>query len=886
MFELEDSIRKWRKRMEADPSLEPGQIAEVESHLRDKVDDLVARGRSPEQAFNESVRALGEAGLIGSQFFKATTPRRSGRPSWQAPRFVPALAWNYVITAVRVFRRSRGLAALNVFGLALGVAAGLFVLVFVRDELSFDRFHAKADRIFRVAQNIHIENRVDSASPTPPILAAALAEEFPEIEATARVAQENGIVKIGDQRFFSHGVYAADPDFFEVFSFPLASGDPKTALAEPNRVILTRSAARKCFGGADPMGRALAIGGTDCTVTGVVEDCPRNSHFHFEFLTSITTYPRSKSTGWFDGFCATYIVLRPGASPQALEAKLPDFVLRHHYGGNKGKGPFKDWVYFLQPLTSIHLRSHLLFGEFEANGSAAYVHIFLVIAGFVLVVACVNYVNLATARSVLRGREVGVRKVFGSNRPQLVRQFLAESVLTTLAAFMIAGAIILALLPAFRDLTGKDIGTGELAEPQALLFVLLLALVVGIVSGIYPALILSSFRPAAVLGGARSAGPGARTAALRKGLIVLQFAISTFLLVGTAVVYRQTDYFLSKQLGFDREHVLVVRDAQLLGKEVRAFKDRLLQVPGIERAALASALPGSRLDEVFLRAVLPEGKRDDLVIEMVTCDEDFPAALGLDMAAGRFFSPGRPADEKALVINETAALDLDWPRPIGKTIKIRNEDLVVIGVVKDFHVHSLHAKIPRMAFDFTGDSRVQNGSYLALRVRPGDLREVVAQVREAWDSFSPPLPLSYSFLDEDYAALYAAEARAMKVLGVFSGLAVAVSCLGLFGLASFMTERRRREIGIRKVLGARADEIVALLGKEFLRWVLLANLVGWPAAFFVTRRWLDRFAYRVDIGVWPFLLSGAVALVVAAVTLACRTLAAARADPVGSLRYE
>ena len=886
MLEIDKAIAEWRKGLRRNPALEDGQAAELEASLRDEIEELVGKGLDPEAAFRQATAAMGPAAEAGAEFYKAKRTRRSARPPWQPPRFVPGLAWNYILVGLRRSRRQRAYSFINIFGLALGVAAGLFVLVFVRDELGYDRFHAKADRIYRLAQNIHIENRVDSALPTPPILAAALAEEFPEIEATARVARMDGIVQIADQRFSSNSVYAADPDFFEVFSFPLASGDPKTALAEPNRVILTRSAAARWFGGADPMGRALAIRGTDFTVTGVAEDCPRNSHFHFEFLTSIPTYPRSKRTGWFDGFCATYVVLRPGASSRALEAKLPDFVLRHHYGGNKGKGLFKDWVYFLQPLTSIHLHSRLLIGEFEANGSAAYVRIFLFIAAFVLIVACVNYVNLATARSAVRGREVGVRKVFGSRRAQLIRQFLAESVLTALAAFAVAAAIIAALLPAFRGLTGKDIGTGDLAEPRALLFALLLAVVVGLVSGVYPALVLSSFRPAAVLGGTRSAGPGFRSAALRKGLIVLQFAISTILLVGTAVVYRQTDYFSSKRLGFDREHVLVVRGAQLLGNDVRAFKDRLLQVPGIERAALASALPGSNQDDFSLQNVVPEGSRDDIVVERVTCDEDLPAALGLDMADGRFFSPGRPADERAVVINETAARDLGWPRPIGKTIRFDNEDSIIIGVVKDFHFHSLHAKIPRTILDFTGGSRVQNGSYFAVRVRPGDLREVVAQVREAWDSFSPPLPLNYSFLDEDYAALYAAETRAMKVLGVFSVLAVAVSCLGLFGLASFMTERRRREIGIRKVLGARADEIVALLGKEFLRWVLLANLVGWPAAFFVTRRWLDGFAYRVDIGVWPFLLSGAVVLVIAAAALAYRTLAAALANPADSLRYE
>jgi putative ABC transport system permease protein len=701
-FDLERAIAEWRKELRRNPALEDGQAAELEACLRDEIEELIGKGIDPEAAFRQAVAAMGPAADAGGEFYKAKRTRRSARPPWQAPRFVPGLAWNYVQVAMRRARRQRAYTFINIFGLALGVAAGLLVLAFVRDELGYDRFHAKADRIYRLAQNIHVENRIDSALPTPPILAAALAEEFPEIEATARVARMGGIVRIGDQRFFSNRVYAADPDFFEVFSFPLANGDPQTALAEPNRVILTRSAAGRCFGDGDAMGRVLSIGGTDFIVTGIAENCPRNSHFHFEFLTSIPTYPRSKRTGWFEGFCATYVVLRPGVPPGSLEAKLPDFVLRRHYGGNKGNGFFKDWVYFLQPLTSIHLRSHLLIGEFEANGSAAYVRIFLFIAIFVLVVACVNYVNLATARSAVRGREVGVRKVFGSRRPQLIRQFLAESVLTALAAFAVAAAIVAALLPAFRDLTGKDIGAGELFEPRTLLFVLLLVVIVGVGSGIYPALVLSSFRPAAVLGGTRSAGPGFGSAALRKGLIVLQFAISTFLLVGTAVVYSQTDYFLSKRLGFDREHVLVVRDAQLLGKDVRAFKDRLLQVPGIERVSLASALPGSGLDTRSLEAVLPEGSRDDIVVEMITCDEDLPAALGLDMAAGRFFSPGRPADERALVINETAARDLGWPQPIGKTIKHEKEDFAVIGVVRDFHFHSLHAKIPRTVLDFTG----------------------------------------------------------------------------------------------------------------------------------------------------------------------------------------
>jgi len=790
---------------------------------------------------------------------------------------------NNLKVALRNLFKHKGFSAINIAGLALGLAAGFFVLIFIRDETSYDRFHEKADRTYRVAQYIHIENRVDSALPVPPILAAALAEEFPEIEATARVAHIGGIVSYEDQRFVSSNVYAADADFFRVFSFRLASGDPKTALSEPNRVILTRSAARKVFGDKDPLGRVLTIRGDAFTVTGIAEDCPRNSHFHFEYLTSIPTYPRSRATGWFDGFCATYVVLKKGSSPQALEAKLPEFVLNHHYGGKKGGSIFKDWVYFLQPLTSIHLHSHLLIGEFEANSSAAYVTIFFVIAVFVLLVAAVNFVNLSTARSAVRGREVGIRKVCGSDRARLIRQFLGESVLVTTAAFGIALALIVALMPAFRNLTGKAIGLGDLATPPIVISLVLLAVVVGFGAGIYPALVLSSFRPAAVLRGTFAAGTGFRSSALRKGLIVLQFAVSIFLLVGTAVVYEQTDYFQSKRLGFDREHVLVVKRAGLLGQNVRAFKTKLLQHPDIQSVALSSNLPGE--DGRSLRVLRPEGSQEGAVMEMLTCDEDFQEALKLEMAEGRFFSPDHPSDDQAIIINEVAARDFGWDKPLGKTFAYRG-GVQVIGVVRDFHVYSLHAKIPRVGFLYAGGAGEREGDYFAVRVRPADIRRILAYVRTAWDSFSPPLPLEYSFLDEDYAKLYAAETRTMKVLSVFSGLAIAISCLGLFGLVSFMTERRRKEIGIRKVLGARVDEIVVLLGRDFLRWVLLSNLVAWPAAFIVTQRWLQNFAYRIEIGAWPFIQSAGAVLVVAALTLSYQTVAAALANPADSLRRE
>ena len=885
MFDLNSAIAGWKRAMQKYPSIEENDLAELERYLRDKIDDLVGAGLEPEAAFRRVEAEFVNASGLDAAYGHARAARPGRRFPWRPARFSAALLWSHIRFSFRRMVRQKMFSLINIGGLALGVAAGLFALIFVGDEISFDRFHAKADRIYRLAQNIHIENRVDSALPTPPILASALAAEFPEIELTARVAQRGGIVKRDDLRFTSRGIYAVDADFFKVFSFPLLAGDPQTALSKPNQVILTRSSARRCFGAADPMGRTLTIEGLPFTVTGLAEDCPRNSHFHFEFLTSIPTYPRSRSTGWFDGFCATYVVLKKEASPQVLEAKLRGFVRAHYFA--KGRdGLFKDWVYFLQPLTSIHLHSNLLIGEFEANSSAVYARVFLFVAAMILLIAGLNFVNLSTARFALRRREIGVRKVFGSRRSQLVRQFLVESVLTTLAAFAVALVLILVLLPAFRSMTGKDIDIGDLARPGVAFFIFLLALVIGLGSGLYPGLVLSSFRPSVVLGGARSGTGTSRGPALRKILLVFQFSLSIFLLAGTAVVYKQMGYFQSKRLGFDREHVLVVKNAPLLGKQVRAFKDKLLQIPQIERVSLASALPGEDPSDLNLSAVRAEGIQGDLVLEMGACDEDFLETLKLEMTEGRFFSNAFPSDERAILINEETVRGLGWDHPVGKHIRVGRDDLQVIGVLKDFHVRSLHSKIPRMGWTFTGRTREANGNYFAVRVRPADLREVLARVREAWDAFSPALPLDYSFLDQDYAVLYAAEVRTMKVLSVFSVLAVVLSCLGLFGLTVFQTEQRKKEIGIRKVLGAGDGEIVALFGRDFLKGICAAHLIAWPVAFITAGRWLEKFAYRIELGVGPFLLSAAAVLMVAGTVVIGLTWRAARANPADTIRTE
>ncbi len=619
-------------------------------------------------------------------------------------------------------------------------------------------------------------------------------------------------------------------------------------------------------------------------MTGIVEDPPRNSHFHFDLLTSISSYPRSRSTGWFDGFCATYIVLQEGESPEKLESQFPEFVHIHMFGGKtRSRGMFKDWEYFLQPLTDIHLHSHLLLGEFEPNSHVAYVYIFSVIAVLILLIGCFNFVNLSTAKASIRAREVGIRKVVGSSRSQLIRQFLGESLLFSFIAFILAFVLIAVFMPVYKGLIGKDIPVQEYITLSLSISLVILIFAVGIGSGLYPAVVLSSFRPAVVVKGSSFAAQSHRSSALRKGLIVFQFTVSIFLFIGTSVVYQQTEFFQNKRLGFDRERVIVVKNANLLGKNMSSFKAKLLQYPDIQRVSATSSLPGRGTS---LRFVTPEGNEEGVVLAMFDCDQDFLDTLKMQMAEGRFFSQQYSTDDRAIIINRETARQLGWNQPIGKSIRINNDDYHVIGVLEDFHYSSLHEKIDKLGILFTGEDRIRYADFFAVRVRPADIRKVLQIMSRTWESFSPPLPLDYSFLDQDYVRLYATEMRIRDMTAAFSILAILISSLGLLGLAAFTAEQRRKEFGVRKVLGASISDILALMTKDFLKWVMIANAAAWPVAYLVTRQWLQNFAYRIPIRIEVFVVSGMFALVIAGLTIGFQTIKAATANPVDSLRYE
>jgi putative ABC transport system permease protein len=692
-------------------------------------------------------------------------------------------------------------------------------------------------------------------------------------------------VKHGDLVFNEYGVGSTDADFFKVFTIPLTEGNPDTALQEPNTVVITKTMSHKYFKGEEALNRILNIDGEDFRVSGVMADFPKNSHFHFDMLRSLNTYKeRLADTNWFNNSYQTYLLIHEGASAASLEAKFPEIVRNYatagqDYDGWLSRGNY--WEYYLQPLTSIHLHSDLN-GEFEANGNAAYVSASFLIALFILLIASVNYMNLATARSASRAREVGIRKVVGSTRGPLLRQFLAESLAASYLALIMALALVHMLLPAFRALTMRDLSMPYLEDPVVIPALLGLALLLGVVSGAYPAFFLSSVQPIKVLHGRYLSG--SRNFRLRNVLVLVQFAISIFLVVGTLVVQRQTEFMRSQNLGFDKEHVVVLKTPLPLEERSRAFKDQLLALTQISAVSGSSTTPGRSFRNWGCRA---EGFDESITLNICMCDEGYLETMGLEMVEGRFFSREFSTDAKAMVINEAAAKLIGWDDPIGKTISFSKEDtFTVVGVVKDYHYESLHQSVrPGALMAQPGIWGIQE-DYISARIQPSDIPRTLSRIRNVWNTFMKGYPLEYTFLDSDYDALYHNEQRTGRIFSVFAALAIGIGCLGLLGLASFAAEQKTREIGIRRVLGASVPGIMMLLSRDLLRWVALANLVAWPVAYLAMKNWLQNFSYRIDISWFFFVLAGIITLFIAWFSTSFQAYKAANTDPVTALKHE
>ncbi len=800
---------------------------------------------------------------------------------------------NYLTVGIRNLLRHKGYSSINVLGLAIGIACCILILLYVQDELSYDRYHEKSDRIYRLAESATIAGRPIEAAVTPPPWAPVMAEEFPEIEQITRLKPPGSrwLIRYEENRFYERYFVFADSSVFDIFTIPLVQGNAKTALAEPGAVVLSESMAAKYFGDENPVGKVIT--GDDLyefTITGIMEDMPGNSHFHFDFLASYASLapynlynePSTMQNHGFNHDVFTYLLLREGQEPEDLERKFPEFLDRHLGDMLEGIGIVARP--FLQPITDIHLHSNME-AELGPNSDIRYVYIFSSLAVFVLLIACVNFMNLSTARSARRAQEVGIRKVLGAQRQQLIRQFTGESIFLSAIALVIALALVHLLLPQFNAVSGKTL---EMDYQSIWLAPTLvgIALITGIVAGGYPAFILSSFRPVAVLTGALKAG--ASQSLLRKILITFQFIVSIIMITGTAVVLDQLEYMQNKNLGFDKENVVIVRlpDAEAI-KGYTAFKNAILQYPEILNASTSTSVPGG---QPSLNLVTPEGVPEDQspVYQVIWSDYDFIETLGVEMAVGRTFSREFGSDSTACLINMATVRSLGWENPIGKTIKMTGSPdsdppFEVIGVMEDFHNKSLHQPIEPLLIRLLSDA----ASFMEVRIQGNNVTRGIEILEEQWRSIYPSHPaMDYSFLDADLEQLYIAEQRMGSVFIAGAILSIFIACLGLLGLSSFMSEQRTREIGVRKVLGATISNVVLLLSRDFTKLILLAFVVGAPAAYYVMHTWLENFPYRVELDLGVFAFAGLAALLIAWLTVGYQAFRAAASNPADALHAE
>jgi putative ABC transport system permease protein len=800
---------------------------------------------------------------------------------------------NYLVIAWRNIKRSKAYAALNVLGLAVGLAVFILIMLFVRTELGYDRYHARARDIYRVIQeqpgNVYLGSNIFAVTPGP--LAAAMVREFPEVRTATRIDDWSDVlVAVGEKSFLEKRVHWTDPQTFEMFSFPLVRGGPASALEDPSSAFLSERAARRYFGEDDAVGRTIVLQAfgsrAELKVAGIFRDIPADSHFTMDVVAPFETMGKLTETDltrWDSNSYYTYILLGDGADPKGLESKLVPFIAKHNSRRDHHPG-YKPARFFLQPLTRIHLYSRAHF-DLGLIGDARFVFLFASIAVLVLAIACVNYMNLATARSLKRSKEVGLRKVVGAGKAQLVRQFLGEAMILALLALVLAVGIVLAALPAFRTFVERDLAFNPFRDAALVPLLALFAAAVGAVAGSYPAFFASAFRPVSAIKNAGAARAGGR--GLRNGLIVCQFAASIALIICTIGVRRQLAFIRNKDMGYDREQILVLTPRGGVRTGLEAFKAELRTNPAVVSVASSSCLPNNVSSSTIARW---PGMPDSLEVPIyfAEADYDFPDLYGLELVRGRSFSRSFPADAQgAFLINESAQKALGWDDPIGREFGLKGHESAaakgtIVGVLKDFHMHSLRLSIMPL-YIFLDPARFNR---ISIKLRGGDIPAALAFIRKTWEKFAPEYPFEYVFFDEVFDRAYRVERRLGTMFGVFAGLAVFIACLGLVGLAAFMAEQKTKEIGVRKILGASTSSVIALFTKDFLRWVVAANAIAWPIGYIAMRSWLGGFAYRVSLTAPMFLGAALAAFVLAGAVISAQTYRAASADPAVSMRYE
>ncbi|RRB00021.1 ABC transporter permease [Larkinella rosea] len=791
---------------------------------------------------------------------------------------------NYLTIAWRNILKDKFYSLINILGLTIGVTCGLLLLLYVTDELSYDRYHQKADQIYRIVSYITEPDKINNWTSTQPPLAKSLKQDYPFVQNYVRFFS-NGRVPFrkGEKRFYEEDVYAADSTVFDVFTHKFIEGDPKTALARPGSVVLTEKTARKFFGDGKALGQTLQTNDTTSyQVTGVIEDVPRNSHFTFNALMSLNPNQR-RADGWGGFYILSYLVLPKNFDTQILESKFPQLYDKNMASIFKRMGI--KITYRLQPLTSIHLYSKM---DGEAGGDISYVYIFSAVAFFMLLLASINYMNLATARSAKRSKEVGLRKVMGSLRSALMGQFLTESVLMTVLALALSLILVALLLPFFNTVSGKEIQFRELLQPQFILISLAIIGFTGFVSGSYPAFYLSSFEPATVLKGSFNAKGGSF---FRKTLVVIQFAISLIMLICTWIVYDQLNYMRDKDLGYNREQVLTIDYQDRQPRErYNALRKTLLDNPNIRSVATASS-PTSNIGGRIIFGVESNTGLKEMGFRPMGIDHDYLQTMGMKVVNGRDFSDKIPADtSNGVLVNQAAVKRMGWKEPIGKKVLLGGlpqagqpapPEAKVVGVVKDFHQQSLYSPIEPMIMLY----RPNNG-VMHIKIDAKNADKAIEFIGQKWRETYPDKLFEYRFLDQDFESAYRADELRGRIFTAFSALTILIACLGLFGLATFTTEQRVKEIGVRKVMGASVSSVVLLLSKDFTKLVLFSFPIAIPVAWYSMDRWLQHFPYKTSIGVGVFVAACVITLLICWITVVYQSVKAAIANPVKSLRSE
>jgi putative ABC transport system permease protein len=889
-FDLEKTIREWKKNLFKNPGLEEAHIIELEEGLRDEIEDLVSEGQSEQEAFRRVASEVAPADVLGTEFYKVRTKRRSGRPSWQAPRFMPALLWNYLKIALRKIKRHKSYSAINIFGLSMGLACTILIFLFVKDELSYDRFHENLHSIYRPMIRFHnpdgsVSWQGDAVQvPHGP----ALKEYFPEVERCVRIFPREFIVKL-DDRIEEQEIIMADAEFFEMFSFPLTKGNAASVLSDYSSIVLSESCAEKYFGDTDPIGKSMTLisgdYGNDFVVSGVAENPPPNSTIAFNLLInfeSIRLFGEAGSlTNWqtLKMLCKTYIQLFDGKSAETIEDRYPEFTNKYYAASFERElyRQFKNAPENIYPISFGLQRMRDIHFDPGATGSGNLTPVYILggIALIFLFIAGINFITLSIGNASQRSVEVGIRKVVGAERRQLIRQYWSESVVLTGFAFIIGVGLACMFLPAFNRVTMKSLQASAIFSPINVGVLILITLVLGLSVGSYPAVVLSRFHPVDIFRGKMKIS-GKKFFA--RFLVILQFVLSIFLIISTLVLGRQINFMVTQDLGFNKDNIVIVKNID--GKIYDRLKNRLSNISGINgiTGALAS-LDGK--DSYYLQFKYRDKEYESVWFNRI--DGNYFKTLEIGLLQGRNFSPEMQTDPYSVIVNETLIKRFEITDPIGQRIELDGTFFPIIGIVNDYHTYRKGIEIKPAVHIFSPSHRFK---LMIIRISSSEISRILADIQTAWKELQIDKPFSYSFLDEVVEAQYLKEKRWNKIVGYSSVLAVLVACLGVFGLTSIAVCCRTKEIGIRKVHGASVFSIIKLLSCESAGLVLIANLIAWPVAMYAMNRWLQNFAYKIRLSPDIFLIAAFSMLLVVLLTTWFQTWKAARSNPVETLRFE